>query len=90
MCSYLKDTWKKIKEDSPSKENMAKATGAVVLTYASILVYYHRKSIAEFVSEKTRNATEYLRCKSCDSSLDKNASSDKNESLDSVSQASDD
>ena len=52
MCSYLKDTWKKIKDDSPSKETVAKATGSVVLLYASVLLYYHRKSIADFLSKK--------------------------------------
>ena len=64
MCSYLQDTWKKIKDDSPSKETVAKATGTVVVAYASVLLYYHRKSIAQFVSDKARLGAEYFRCKS--------------------------
>lgn len=64
MYSYLQDTWKKIKDDSPSKETVAKTTGTVVVAYASVLLYYHRKSIAQFVSDKAHSAVEYLKCKS--------------------------
>lgn len=76
MCSYLKDTWKKIKDDSPSKETVAKATGSVVLLYASVLLYYHRKSIADFLSKKTHLSIEYLKCKSSSSSSEDKSSSD--------------
>ena len=75
MCSYLQDTWKKIKEDSPSKETITKATGTVVLAYASVLLYYHRKSIASFVSEKTRSSIEYLKSKSCNCSTEDDTTS---------------
>ena len=64
MCSYLQDTWKKIKEDSPSKETVAKATGTVVLALRKCLTHYHRKSIAQFVSDKTRLGIKYLKCTS--------------------------
>ena len=79
MCSYLQDTWKKSKDDSPSKETVAKASGTVVLAYASVLVYYHRKSIANFVSDKLRSSLEYLKCKSHDSTTEEDTQSNNSE-----------
>ena len=64
MDSYLKNKKKKIKDDSPSKETVAKASGTVVFAYASVLIYYHRRSIADFVSDKLCSSLEYLKCKS--------------------------